>query len=430
MTRPQDVTDTAEDDGPWRRNLVILTAGCFTTIVAMTLLLPYLPIYVQQLGVHGKADIVRWSGIAYAATFVTAALTAPLWGSLGDRFGRKPMLIRASLGMAFAMSLIGFAQNVWELVALRLLVGLLGGYSSASTIMVAAQTPKARSGWALGVLASGVMAGNLAGPLVGGFAPGLIGARATFLASGGLIFLTFLATAFWLREDHAAEGSVTPGPRARPRHGAWAQVPTPAAVIVLLGSASLLALATTSIEPIVTVYVRGLTGSDAHVAAYAGVLMALTSAGSILAAPRTGRLADRVGHVRVLAGSLVVAGALLVLQSAVTNVAQLGVLRLLTGVALGGLMPCVTAAVRHLVPGAVVGRILGYGVSAQYAGQVIGPVLGGIVGAAVGLRAVFAATGLVLLLVAALNISVARRGSRAQRRPQPEQEPVGARKSV
>src|SRR6202034_3328589 len=100
------------------------------------------------------------------ATFFTAALTAPLWGRLADRYGRKLMLIRASLGMAVAMSLMGMAHTVWQLVALRLLAGLLGGYASGSTILIATQTPKARSGWALGTLSSGIMAGSLGGPLI------------------------------------------------------------------------------------------------------------------------------------------------------------------------------------------------------------------------------------------------------------------------
>ena len=106
---------------------------------------------------------------------------APLWGKLADRYGRKLMLIRASLGMAMAMSLIGMAHNVWQLVALRLLAGLLGGYASGSTVLVATQTPKARSGWALGILSSGIMAGNLVGPADRRLLPPLIGMRATFL---------------------------------------------------------------------------------------------------------------------------------------------------------------------------------------------------------------------------------------------------------
>ena len=105
-----------EDERYWRRNLAVCLLGSFTTIVAMTLLLPFLPIYVEQLGVSDRAAIAQWSGVAYGATFFAAALVAPLWGRLADRYGRKLMLIRASLGMAVAMSLIGMAHNVWELV--------------------------------------------------------------------------------------------------------------------------------------------------------------------------------------------------------------------------------------------------------------------------------------------------------------------------
>ena len=103
--------EAADVDDPWFINLIVCTVGSFTTIVAMTLLLPFLPLYVEEIGVRGHAAIVQWSGVAYGATFFTAALTAPLWGRLGDRYGRKLMLIRASLGMAIAMSLTGMAAE-------------------------------------------------------------------------------------------------------------------------------------------------------------------------------------------------------------------------------------------------------------------------------------------------------------------------------
>ena len=202
MTNTAHAIDPSDDEaGPWQRNLWVCVFGSFTTIVAMTLLLPFLPLYVEELGVSDHAAIVQWSGIAFGATFFSAALTAPLWGKLADRYGRKLMLIRASLGMAVAMSLIGMAHNVWQLVGLRLLAGLLGGYASGSTVLVAAQTPKARTGWALGVLSSGIMAGNLVGPLIGGVLPPRIGIRATFLLAGAVIFVTFLATTFLIHEE-------------------------------------------------------------------------------------------------------------------------------------------------------------------------------------------------------------------------------------
>jgi MFS family permease len=168
-------------------------------------------------------------------------------------------------------------------------------------------------------------------------------------------------------------------------------------------TASLLMLGTLSIEPIVTVYIRQLDPGTSHVAALAGIVMAIGAAGSIASAPRVGRLADRLGYERVITACLAVAALTLALQATVQNVWELGALRLAMGVALGGLLPTITASIRHTVPDAVVGRVLGLSVSAQYVGQVIGPVLGGVVAGVLGIRAVFVATAIVLLIGAALS---------------------------
>nr|WP_235204997.1 MFS transporter [Pseudomonas syringae] len=375
----------------------------FTTIVAMTLLLPFLPLYVEQLGVDDPAAVVLWSGTTYGATFLSAALTAPLWGRLGDRYGRKLMLIRASLGMAVAMSLIGLAQTVWQLLLLRLLAGLLGGYASGATILVATQTPKARSGWALGVLSSGIMAGSLAGPLIGGVLPPLIGIRNTFFLAGGVIFITFLATLLLLREM----------PRKAPSRATDSALP---AVVKLSGEqrrmitcmfvvASLVMFSTMSVEPIITVYLRQLKTDN--VTMMAGVVMSATALGSILAASRLGRLADRIGYLPVLTSCLAMTALTLIPQAWVSNVWQLAALRFFMGLALGGLLPCVAAIIRHTVPNEVAGRMLGYSTSSQYLGQVLGPLASGLLGGYLGMGSVFLGTAMVL---AACSIMVGRMG--------------------
>ncbi len=386
----------------WRRNLVVCLVGSFSTLVAMTLLLPFLPLYVEELGAEGHAAIVQWSGIAYGATFFAAALVAPLWGRLGDRYGRKVMLVRASFGMAVCMSLMGMVQSVWQLVALRLLIGLAGGYSSGSTILVAMQTPKERSGWALGTLSAGIMAGNLVGPLVGGALPPLIGIRMTFLLSGGIIFLAFLATTFLIKEEpHAAAPPKTGG--GTKRSGGWSQIPDRRPVVAMLATGTLLMFATMSIEPIITVYVAQLVEDRSRVTLVSGIVMSVAALGSILSASRLGRLADRVGHWTVIIGALAVAALLLIPQAFVTHSWQLIALRFLMGLALGGLLPCIVSVIRHNVPDGVGGNVLGLSISAQYAGQVAGPVLGGFVGGHFGMRAVFLGTAVLMALGAAYN---------------------------
>jgi MFS family permease len=399
----QPPTALAPEQQHWKRNLFVCVLGSFSTIVAMTLLLPFLPLYVQQLGVQEPAAIARWSGVAYGATFFSAALTAPLWGKLADRYGRKLMLIRASLGMAIAMSLIGMATAPWQLVALRLLAGLLGGYASGSTILVAAQTPKEQTGWALGVLSSGIMAGNVVGPLLGGVQPPLIGIRHTFWLTGAVIFLAFLATTFLLKEAPRQAKKVA-------QSGNADEKPVNLPVVRLMWlSGMLLIFANMSIEPIITLYVGQFVTGDHAITVTAGLVMAAAALGSILSAPRLGRLADRIGHGRVLVYGLVACALLLIPQAFITAAWQLIVLRFLMGMALGGLMPCVTALIRHNVPQAQVGKMLGYSTSAQYVGQVSGPLFGGFVGGAFGMRPVFLATCVIMALCALLNARVLRK---------------------
>lgn len=376
----------------WKRNLVISLLGSFTTIVAMTLLLPFLPLYVEELGVKNHAAIVQWSGIAYGATFFAAALVAPLWGRLGDIYGRKLMLVRASLGMTVTISLMGMADNIWQLVALRLFVGLAGGYASGSMVLVATQTPKDRSAWALGVLSSGIMAGNLVGPLIGGALPPIIGIRATFLAAGGVIFLAFLATTFLIKEEKSPARK-----QAAKASGGWKSVPDKGPVIAMLATGLLLMFANMSIEPIITVYVAQLVSEQSQVTMIAGIVMSAAALGSILSASRLGKLADRIGHWPVIAGALAVAGLLLIPQAFVTSSWQLIVLRFLMGIALGGLLPCISAVIRHSVPDSSAGSILGLSISSQYVGQVAGPILGGFVGGHIGMPAVFFGTSVLLL---------------------------------
>lgn len=391
-----------ESEEHWKRNLFVCLFGSFTTIIAMTLLLPFLPLYVEELGVKDHAAIVQWSGIAYGATFFAAAFVAPIWGRLGDLYGRKLMLVRAAIGMTIAISLMGMAQTVWQLVALRLFVGLAGGYASGSMVLVAAQTPKERSAWALGTLSAGIMAGNLIGPLIGGILPQLIGIRMTFMLAGGLIFIAFLATLFLIRETKR------PGKRKQTTgKGGIGGLTNKGPVVAMLVTGMLLMFANMSIEPIITVYVAQLVSDQGNVTFVAGLVMSAAALGSVLSASRLGKLADRIGYWPVIIGTLAVAAVLLIPQAFVTESWQLIALRFLMGLALGGLLPCITAVIRHNVPDSATGSILGLAISSQYVGQVAGPVAGGFVGGHVGMPAVFIGT-CVLMAAGALFCLVVR----------------------
>lgn len=384
----------------WKRNLAVCVFGSFTTLISLSMLLPFLPLYVAQLGMKAQADVVQWSGIAFGATFFGTAITAPVWGKLADRYGRKPMLIRAAIGMAVVMSLIGVARNVTDLVLLRLVAGLIGGYASASIVMIGTQAPRERAGWALGVLSTGALAGNLIGPLVGGFLPGLVGIRGTFFVGGGIIAIAAIATVTLVREDF------DPGVDVKAKATMTVDKPSvssPFIIPALLVTAMMVLLANMSIEPIITVYIGQLGVAHDHLARMAGIVMACSAFGSMLTAPRLGALADRVGAWKVIIGCLFVTGLVMIPQAFVTEWWQLAILRGLMGMTLAGLLPSIAKLVRHSVSDSNSGKTLGYLQSAQFSGQVIGPLLGAQIGAHVGLHEVFFVTGGLLLLAALAN---------------------------
>lgn len=136
-----------ENDTPinWKRNLIVAWLGCFLTGAAFSLVMPFLPLYVEQLGVTGHSALNMWSGIVFSITFLFSAIASPFWGGLADRKGRKIMLLRSALGMGIVMVLMGLAQNIWQFLILRALLGLLGGFVPNANALIATQVPRIKA---------------------------------------------------------------------------------------------------------------------------------------------------------------------------------------------------------------------------------------------------------------------------------------------
>lgn len=194
----------------WKRNLTVTWLGCFLTGAAFSLVMPFLPLYVEQLGVTGHSALNMWSGLVFSITFLFSAIASPFWGGLADRKGRKIMLLRSALGMAIVMLLMGMAQNIWQFLILRALLGLLGGFIPNANALIATQVPRHKSGWALGTLSTGGVSGALLGPLAGGLlAPGLFYYRQRFvyLFSAHLLFYSREFPAGEQKRDASRSGS-------------------------------------------------------------------------------------------------------------------------------------------------------------------------------------------------------------------------------
>ena len=376
----------------WQRNLLVCWFGTFATAVGYSQLAPILPLFIEHIGIHDPSRIEQWSGFAFGITFVVSAILSPIWGRAADKFGRKPMLIRASLGMAIIVTCTGFVQNVFQLVGLRLLLGTISGFVPAATTLIATQTPKERAGWALGTLSTGSVGGMLLGPLIGGYVAETLGVRNTFFSIGLFMFLAFLVTLLFVKEQFTVSVSKTLG-----FNEIWRLLPNPWLFSTMLITALVMQLAVMSIEPIVTVYVAMLSRNSAHVALVAGTVFAASGFGAIGAAPWLGRLSDKIGPHKVMLAALIGAGILFIPQAFVTTAWQLGILRFLLGITTAGLLPAINTLIKRSTPDAVVGQAYGYSQAALYLGGFGGAVAGGQVAAAWGIQYVFFLTSLLLL---------------------------------
>ncbi|MFL0195848.1 multidrug efflux MFS transporter [Clostridium sp. WILCCON 0269] len=380
----------------WKRNLVVCWFGIFVASIGMSQIAPVLPLYIQHLGVHDAASITKISGIAFGITFVLSAIFSPIWGSAADKYGRKPMILRASLGMAITIGCMGFAPNVYVLIGLRLLQGAITGYSTACTALIATQTDKENAGYALGTLSTASISGSLLGPTIGGFIDEILGLQSVFFITGTLLLISFIITALFVEESFTGEDKKTLSIKE-----VWNSVPEKSLTIIMFVTFFILAVALYSVEPIVTVYVKQLSNNSSHVALLAGLTFSASGLANIIAAPRLGKLSDKIGAHKVILVCLIGAGIIFIPQAFVQSTWQLMGLRFLLGLTLGGLNPSVNIILKKITPSSLTGRVFGFGMTAAYLGVFGGAVLGGQVAGYFGMRCVFFITSALLFINAA-----------------------------
>ncbi|MDU2064917.1 MAG: multidrug efflux MFS transporter [Sporomusaceae bacterium] len=377
----------------WKRNLFICWIGAFATASALSQIAPILPLYVEHLGVSDLESIEMWSGLAFGITGMMMALVSPLWGQAADRFGRKAMLLRASLGMAIVLFFMSFVTSVYQLVGLRLLMGTISGFNSGAITLIATQTPRDRAGWALGTLSTGMVGGSLLGPLIGGFLAEFLGVRSVFLSTSVLLLIAFALTLCFVKENFTLGDK-----KIFTTKQVWQMIPQRKLLLSMFLTTYLLSAALFSIEPIITVYIKQLMLETDHVALISGLVFAASGLASMISAPRLGKLSDKIGPEKVMTAALFIASLLFIPQAFVKNEWQLLGLRFLLGLATAALLPSVNTLIKRTTPDQVTGRIFGYNQSAQFLGMFSGSVLGGQTAAFLGIRSVFFVTSLLMLI--------------------------------
>lgn len=379
----------------WKKNLFSLWLGCFITGLGTSQILPFLPLYISQLGTYSTSDLTLWSGLTFSVTFLVSAIVSPMWGKMADTKGRKLMLIRAAVGMAIAIFCQGLVTHVWQLFLWRAIMGLASGYIPNAMALVASQAPKGKSGWALSILSTAQISGLLGGPLLGGYLADHIGMRPVFHITTVLLVITTLLTLFWIKEEpHAPRDKKTD----RKPVSVWKSVPSAPVILSLLFCTLAVQLCNGSVNPILFLYVKHLSPDSHNIAFISGFIAALPGMSALISAPVWGRLGDKIGPQRIISVAFVVFIVLLTLMSLVNSVSQFSVLRFLLGFADGAMFPAIQSLLLRHSSAEVSGRVFGYNQSFMNLGNVAGPLLGAVTSAALGMRWVFLASAIVIMI--------------------------------
>lgn len=375
----------------WKQNLKVAWLGNFLTGTSFTLVMPFISVFVEELGV-GSGLVEYYAGLAVSTNALAAALMAPIWGSLADRYGRKPMMVRAAFAMIFTMGGMAFVPNVFWLLVLRVLNGVFTGYIPNATALIASQVPKDKTGYALGTLSTGAVAGNLIGPTLGGVLAEIFGVHTVFLLVGLLYAIVVLLTVLYIREDFVPIKKSD----AMPVKDLFAQIKDRQMMVGLFVTSMIIIAAAQSVVPILTLYVRHLGQTD-NLLFVAGFIISLPGMASLVTSGYLGKLGDRIGNHRLLLMALTYSLLINVFCVFAQNPFQLGLLRFLYGFGTGALLPSVNSLLTKLTPKEGISRIFSYNQLFNNLGSVVGPMMGSAVAAHMGYDWVFyLSSGLVL----------------------------------
>ena len=394
------VTDTSTSSPYWRHNLVAIWFTELVAIVGFTVVIPLLPLYVQELGVWGERNVRIWAGIIFSAHAVTMAIFGPIWGALSDRHGRKLMVERAMFGGALVIGLMGLAQNVQQLAFLRVVQGALTGTVTAANALVATTVPRERAGSALGLLQMAIYVGASAGPLLGGLVADTFGYRVPFWVTGGLLFLAGVGVMLFVREDFqpvvppVGERVATGADGLSLRHRVWsrlAPVLESPALLGVLGVRLMMRLGTRLLGPVLPLFVQAIAPVDARVASITGIISGVSAAAGAVGALGLGRLGDRLGYRDILVACALISVVCYVPQSFVRDPTALLFWQAGTGLAMGGILASLSASLARLSPDGQEGIVYGVDASVVSSANAIGPMVGSALAVWLGLRVPFLA---------------------------------------
>ena len=379
----------------WRMTLAVMFTAQFLAGVGFSFVLPFFPFYFRFLGVESVKGVLLWVGWSSAVFGITMTFSAPLWGLLADRYGRKLMVIRSMCAGSIILGLMGLATNPWHLLILRIFQGAATGTISASITLVSSMTPSANLGISLGLMQTAMLLGTAAGPFIGG----ILAEHYGFRVPCGLAFLILLMgtllVIFGISEKFVP-----------PRNTKSDGLQTLKNIIHTKGFKLILLIyffiyvMITMVIPILPLYIEKLLEINSGAVSLTGVFIGVTGLLAGISAFVFGKLGDRLGHSRILIFSLIATGLVTIPQSLAHSIQILFIERCLLGLAIGGIIPSVNALVSNIISKEKIGSAYGLTAGVTCFGIGMGPLIGGTIASMFGLRWPFAMMGISAFVIA------------------------------
>lgn len=320
----------------FNRTLLVCWFGVFTTSMGLSQIAPILPFYIKELGHVDTSEIAFYSGLAFGITPLFMAVFSPLWAFLGAKYGYKNMLLRASFGMSVLTLWLSFAHSALEVVFVRGLTGIISGFTSAAVVFIAVIAPKEKVAYALGTLSTASISGSLLGPLFGGFVAEFFSISVVFDVVAFLIACSFVTIYFFIHGRKIQKEAKKNTQKVKENK---------TLIIVLFITTFVIQFGTFGVMPILSIYVEQIH-QGGNLALWAGIVVAANGISNLFFAPKLGKIADKIGPSKIIFGALIFCGICFYLQAVASNVYTLIFVRLLIGVGLGGLLPCVNALLK------------------------------------------------------------------------------------